>query len=831
MKLSAVISLTLVTVVTASDSCEDFGDYLCGDLCIDQQAKCHCGNDTLQGYFTDRNFYCCIPQGDDRPQCYKDVDDGAAGHCPAGRKLRISEQCEGHCFNEYQNYNNNTKLGWRSQYRCDDGQCVRVERMCRYGYAACNDKSDLKECTEDLQCVYTQKYGHSKPTLQSPYDHTECQYKSNENNGRYDNIGRGDEKKRPTLGQSSHVNYTALQHCNTTESGIPGVLCGKKCVAKYNWCRGEYSDSCRTNTTQFSIQDASLCSNTTFWSTVSCNTYYSNGEVWLYGKRCSANKQHCYYPWYTKNTRDFDYKKAKIYLPTCQDRSDKIFAMNTRCNITGYVKQYCDTVCNETNKHKYCQENICENQIEWISNQTDSFILDPHNCESSCQNPSRGCDACTNTKDYFNCTKSGVCIFIGLVCDGHQHCQHGEDEDYDTCYPTYIENKVIPEYATMRCPPIMYPNISTVAVVCDGISECADNSDEPDICENTDIITYSTFGSVIFLIILLDIIARNLANDDSEDQDQPMKMENDSHLAKESSFHDFHRSESFTIEMNILVGELKFSQNPAKIKEVCKEILKLEQIFHNNSENEMTRCLYQHLEPKIFGMVMDVFKPGIMERLPPKPRKKIETLGENEHLKRFLNILSLILTMLEISKDLILAGTIFSMIGGSQAISDFPTKFTSTIVLCLLATIIVPLIFSTLGLAMEDPEVILKPYKISNRFNRYTIQALVLIFSIFNPILLVNSLYVNDRKMRKESGDKLLARLQDGARIRKQYAKYLKTELGLETFYQLPIQIILLLLARTSTKTNGGLEAVFGKAEFFGLPADTVLTISILGKA
>ena len=85
--------------------------------------------------------------------------------------------------------------------------------------------------------------------------------------------------------------------------------------------------------------------------------------------------------------------------------------------------------------------------------------------------------------------------------------------------------------------------------------------------------------------------------------------------------------------------------------------------------------------------------------------------------------------------------------------------------------------------------------------------------------------------MRKESGEKLLARLQDGARIRKQYAKYLKTELGLETFYQLPIQIILLLVARTSTKTKGGLEAVFTKAEFLGLPADTVLTISITGKA
>jgi len=220
------------------------------------------------------------------------------------------------------------------------------------------------------------------------------------------------------------------------------------------WCQDDWSASCSTSTANFTTQDPSLCRNTTFWSTLDCTLCWSDGEVWASGKRCSAKKQHCYYPWYTKNTPDFEYRKAS-YLPTCQDNSDMIFAMNMRCNITGYVKQYCDTICNETNKHATCKEN----QTEWISQQGDPFILDPHNCESSCLNRSRGCDACTNTKDYFNCTKSGVCIHRDLLCDGHKHCQHGEDEDYDFCLPTYTENKVIPEYGTKKCPHRMYPYI------------------------------------------------------------------------------------------------------------------------------------------------------------------------------------------------------------------------------------------------------------------------------------------------------------------------------------------------------------------------------------
>ena len=287
-----------------------------------------------------------------------------------------------------------------NEYLCDDGQCVERSLMC-HGYAACDDKSDLKACTDKIKC----SEDYNKTTLESSYRHTECQTKYDENNGVYDNIGRGDEKDLTRLVQSSPVNYTELQHC--TDEDDPGVMCGESCWRASLWCR-EFSASCSTNTTQFSIKDASLCSNTTFWSNVSCNTYYNSGKVRLYGKRCFANKQHCYYPWYTRN-HDF---KFGGYLPTCQDKSDRIFDINTKCNISAYVDEYCGKICNETKtkKNNYCQETICKNTTEWISQQTDSFFLDPYNCESSCLNRFRGCDACTNEEDFFNCTKSGVCI-------------------------------------------------------------------------------------------------------------------------------------------------------------------------------------------------------------------------------------------------------------------------------------------------------------------------------------------------------------------------------------------------------------------------------------
>ena len=173
MSQSAVTLLPLMNVVTTRDSCEDYGDYLCGDVCIDRFSQCHCGDDIVRGYFTDKKYFCCIPPREDRQQCHEG-DDGV-GHCPEGRRqdfpsptqifcavnthlrafhlfdmemekpgrrLPTTDQCHGECFNDYRRHNT-TRLGWRSRYKCEDGQCAIVQRLCRDGYAACQDKGRL----------------------------------------------------------------------------------------------------------------------------------------------------------------------------------------------------------------------------------------------------------------------------------------------------------------------------------------------------------------------------------------------------------------------------------------------------------------------------------------------------------------------------------------------------------------------------------------------------------------------------------------------------------------------------------------------------------------
>ena len=65
----------------------------------------------------------------------------------------------------------------------------------------------------------------------------------------------------------------------------------------------------------------------------------------------------------------------------------------------------------------------------------------------------------------------------------------------------------------------------------------------------------------------------------------------------------------------------------------------------------------------------------------------------------------------------------------------------------------------------------------------------------------------------------VLELMAEGTRVRRSYAKFLRIDLGLELFFQLSGQLILLCLTVTETPTTGGLEALFGKGNdfYFGL--------------
>ena len=73
-----------------------------------------------------------------------------------------------------------------------------------------------------------------------------------------------------------------------------------------------------------------------------------------------------------------------------------------------------------------------------------------------------------------------------LHCNHHPDCDNAEDEKFDDCIDKYVDKLIVKEFATLRCPSMIYPDMETVATVCDGINECHKGEDEPESCKYND---------------------------------------------------------------------------------------------------------------------------------------------------------------------------------------------------------------------------------------------------------------------------------------------------------------------------------------------------------
>ena len=143
------------------------------------------------------------------------------------------------------------------------------------------------------------------------------------------------------------------------------------------------------------------------------------------------------------------------YTVTCSDGSDKVFPIGAECNnVQTHFDAHCEHFCKDKQN---CSIEACLSKSMPCPMDFTNHSTRYNDCGISCAEPGFNCISCTH-KDYFNCTKSGVCVHKDLLCDGHPACEHGEDEQVEDCRNKWVEQDVVKKSATRKCSSKMYPS-------------------------------------------------------------------------------------------------------------------------------------------------------------------------------------------------------------------------------------------------------------------------------------------------------------------------------------------------------------------------------------
>ena len=137
----------------------------------------------------------------------------------------------------------------------------------------------------------------------------------------------------------------------------------------------------------------------------------------------------------------------------------------------------------------------------------------------------------------------------------------------------------------------------------------------------------------------------------------------------------------------------------------------------------------------------------------------------------------------------------------------------------MVGTIFIPQYLGTLRMILSKPDY----------YQHQTVFAAIRVF--FAPINSYILHFMNlllDLKLRKFPDDSVL--MDDKESLKRDLNGQIKFELGLETIYQLVIQVMLLLLAYTTTPTENGLKTVFNEGlggwALFGLITSILLSFN-----
>ena len=340
----------------------------------------------------------------------------------------------------------------------------------------------------------------------------------------------------------------------------------------------------------------------------------------------------------------------------------------------------------------------------------------------------------------------------------------------------------------------MYPELETYATACDGNPECYEDKDEINCNQVSDFIKVSLVSIAVIYLVLKYVqkLYRRLFK-----SHKAMKTRyNEAYVAMViKNYFIKHDEDSAMEKINLLLHNTIFSKRSDEIKVMGRHIYALEKEEHKNAKNEIFACMHRKMDPLIMQTVIDSQFTGLTE----KAIKILEScccgrwitacfdyIRSHEWLTDLLNtimrLIKIELQYLDIVKDSFLTYSLYWIVGGHKAILDFPTEFPIVVVLCLAASVVLPVMFATLHLVVHNPFLIVTTSdKGQSGWRRATMTLVCCCLSFLNPILLVNNYEgakEKTRTMAKAMDKNTRQQMKKTKEIKEQWTSFVQIELG-----------------------------------------------------
>ena len=335
----------------------------------------------------------------------------------------------------------------------------------------------------------------------------------------------------------------------------------------------------------------------------------------------------------------------------------------------------------------------------------------------------------------------------------------------------------------------MYPKVMTIATACDGIIECVGGTDEANC---------SSIGSSLTIaLILIGVVSVYLASklprflyraSDLDQQTDEVNLGEPRSEAVIAKYENDHENPE-TIELiNTHLLHIIYTQEKDKAQEIFRKVYTVEERHYSGNNSEIFYRFRTNFNSQVVSEILEAKFPGFTQatidfiercfscccsRVVTKIQDSVKKSEWKTQVFRTISkIIKILTNFVDLLKDSLLTYSMFRTVGGLDTLINFPTNFTSVIIMISFSLIVGPIILSTLTLVLNNPSLIYKTGNENRVVRRIMATVLCILCSIINPVLLINTLEKSKDEARKEA-----KRNQDPKQITEKFKEYKRVKL------------------------------------------------------